>query len=346
MKKKIAALSAVALSLSLAGCTMTTPISVGTIGDVEIPAGVYLLHQYNAYQNAKSLTTEEDVLKATLTLEDGTEQSGADYVETETLKSLEYYADAETKYKELGGELSQEEIDFATSQTESMWENYSEVMEANGIGKASIQIYMEGAVKVTQLVDMICGPEGTDPVSDEELESYVNENFRQGQYIALPLMDYTTYTYLDDDTKAQMQQIADKMKAALEEGQDMTEVAKTYLPEALPLAGEEYSEEELNNYMSSLSYTPGSADNFGEEVSQGILDTGAGQVSVIESGAMLMVYQGQNIWDTYSLDEVRDTALVEMKGDELDTMYAEEGAALPHNLDEKAMKTYSPKNIR
>ena len=61
---------------------------------------------------------------------------------------------------------------------------------------------------------------------------------------------------------------------------------------------------------------------------------------------MLMVYQGQNIWDTYSLDEVRDTALVEMKGDELDTMYAEEGAALPHNLDEKAMKTYSPKNIR
>ena len=99
MKKKIAALSAVALSLSLAGCTMTTPISVGTIGDVEIPAGVYLLHQYNAYQNAKSLTTEEDVLKATLTLEDGTEQSGADYVETETLKSLEYYAAAETKYK-------------------------------------------------------------------------------------------------------------------------------------------------------------------------------------------------------------------------------------------------------
>lgn len=60
-----------------------------------------------------------------------------------------------------------------------------------------------------------------------------------------------------------MQQIADKMKAALEEGQDMTEVAKTYLPEALPLAGEEYSEEELNNYMSSLSYTPGSADTFG-----------------------------------------------------------------------------------
>ena len=217
MKKKIAALSAVVLRLRLAGSTLTTPASVGTIGDVEIPAGVYLLHQYNAYQNAKSLTTEENVLKATLTLEDGTEQSGADYVETETLKSLEYYAAAETKYKELGGELSQEEIDFAASQTESMWENYSEVMEANGIGKASIQIYMEGAVKVTQLVDMIYGPEGTDPVSDEELESYVNENFRQGRYIALPLMDYTTYTYLDDDTKAQMQQIADKMKAALEE---------------------------------------------------------------------------------------------------------------------------------
>ncbi len=346
MKKKIAALSACVLSLSLAGCTLTTPASVGTIGDVEITAGIYLLHQYNAYQNAKSLTTEDNVLKATLTLEDGTEQNGADYVAAETLKSLEYYAATETKYKELGGELSQDEIDFATSQADTMWQSYGDTLEENGIGKASLQTYMEGAVKVTQLVDMIYGPDGTDPVSDEELETYVNENFRQGQYIALPLMDYTTYSYLDDDTKAQMQQIAEEMKAALEEGQDMTQVAETYLPQALPLAGQEYSEDELTNYMSSLSYTPGSADTFGEDVSQAILATGAGQVSVIESGAMLMVYQGQNIWDTYTLDSVRDTALVEMKGDELDEMYAQEGAALPHNLDEKAMKVYSPKNIR
>lgn len=74
-----------------------------------------------------------------------------------------------------------------------MWENYSEVMEANGIGKASIQIYMEGAVKVTQLVDMIYGPEGTDPGIRRGTGKLCEENFRQGRYIALPLMDYTTY---------------------------------------------------------------------------------------------------------------------------------------------------------
>ena len=44
-----------ALCVSLAGCNLSTPATVGTIGGVEIPAGVYLLAQYNAYNTASGV---------------------------------------------------------------------------------------------------------------------------------------------------------------------------------------------------------------------------------------------------------------------------------------------------
>ena len=46
---------AAAMLLALGGCAMSTPANVGSIGGVEIPAGVYLLAQYNSYNTASGL---------------------------------------------------------------------------------------------------------------------------------------------------------------------------------------------------------------------------------------------------------------------------------------------------
>ena len=55
MKKKFISLGlALAMLLGVAGCNITTPATVGSIGGVEIPAGIYLLAQYNAYSTAAS----------------------------------------------------------------------------------------------------------------------------------------------------------------------------------------------------------------------------------------------------------------------------------------------------
>ena len=60
MKKKLPALlCALALILSLAGCVISTPDTVGTIGDMEITSGLYLLAQYNAYQSAANLASSD-----------------------------------------------------------------------------------------------------------------------------------------------------------------------------------------------------------------------------------------------------------------------------------------------
>ena len=49
MKQKLLALaSALALCLSLAGCHISTPATVGAIGGQEISSGLYLLAQFDA----------------------------------------------------------------------------------------------------------------------------------------------------------------------------------------------------------------------------------------------------------------------------------------------------------
>ena len=60
MKKKLIALvCALALAVGLVGCSLSTPDSVGTIGEVDIPSGLYLLAQFDAYQTAADLASDD-----------------------------------------------------------------------------------------------------------------------------------------------------------------------------------------------------------------------------------------------------------------------------------------------
>ena len=60
MKQKLLALvCALALVVSLAGCVISTPDTVGSLGDYEISSGLYLLAQYDAYQKAADLASSD-----------------------------------------------------------------------------------------------------------------------------------------------------------------------------------------------------------------------------------------------------------------------------------------------
>ena len=95
MKKKLLALvCALALTVSLVGCVFSTPDTVGKIGDFEVTSGLYLLAQYDAYQQAAQLAgSEQDAskvksfLKATITTDADTGETAVvkDYVAQKTL---------------------------------------------------------------------------------------------------------------------------------------------------------------------------------------------------------------------------------------------------------------------
>ena len=143
MKKKlIALLAAVAMVFSLAACG-STPDSVGTIGTVDITSGLYLLAQYDAYQKAADLATSEqdatDVkafLKQTITVDadSGETATVSDYVSQKTMENLETYAAIETRFEELGGQLTAEEEAQADSYASQLMEQYGWRMTFRAFG--------------------------------------------------------------------------------------------------------------------------------------------------------------------------------------------------------------------
>lgn len=84
MKQKLLALvCALTLVVSLAGCVISTPDTVGSIGDYEISSGLYLLAQYDAYQKAADLASSDQdaanvkaFLKQTITVDSDSGETG------------------------------------------------------------------------------------------------------------------------------------------------------------------------------------------------------------------------------------------------------------------------------
>ena len=59
MKKKLLALvCALVMIFSLASCGLSTPDTVGKVGDFEVSSGLYLLAQFSAYQQAAQLAAK------------------------------------------------------------------------------------------------------------------------------------------------------------------------------------------------------------------------------------------------------------------------------------------------
>ena len=167
IKTKLFSLAmAVSMVLALAGCAMSAPSTVGSIGGVEIPAGIYLLAQYNSYNTASGVAelatgeTASDVkavLKATCTGtingEDVT-AVGSDYVAQLTTHAIEYYAAVEKQFAEQNGVLDDTATAEAAKTADSLWSSNGDLYTANGISKSSVEAYLLNAQKAKVLLKM------------------------------------------------------------------------------------------------------------------------------------------------------------------------------------------------
>lgn len=374
IKTKLSGLGmAAAMLLSLAGCNLSTPSSVGSIGGVDIPAGVYLLAQYNAYNTASGLAdlatgeTASDVkavLKAECTGTIGDEEvtaTGAEYVDKLTMRALEYYAAVETKFDELGATLEDAATSEVADQVDSMWESNGDLYEANGIGKNSLQTYLLDAQKASTILTLLYGPDGTEPVTEAEYTDYINNSCYYIESVQIPLVDYSTYTMADDDQKAQIQEIAEQCKEQLNQqanteaatGSALYEAAATYVPEAMELIGATMEDaSQVMYYAGSQLYTPNDLSSYGDDEYNNLTDpldeAGMNQWTVVDLGTTMLVARRIDPLKTYSVDELTGMydLLTAMKSDDLQNQFYADGAAMEHNLDEGAMKTYSASKIK
>lgn len=365
MKKRILALlCALALTVGLAGCVLSTPDTVGTIGDVEISSGLYLLAQFDAYQKAADLASSEQdaskvksFLKETITVDADTEETAtvSDYVAQQTLKNLETYAAIETRFDALGGQLTAEQEAQADSYAEQLMNQYGDTYKANGIGLETVKRFERILLKSTVLLDLVYGENGETPVSDADLTDYIENDLYYLSYVAVPLYNTTSYAFADDSQKALMLELAQGAMSSYNPTRPATAAAQqsafqsaatAVLPDLYDVtattddpADASFSTSLLSDSDLDTSFTAdGSADAIRA------LQMGEATAVQYSTLAMMMAVRLDPL-QMSTLDALRATALSDMKSAELQDALAEYGASLPHSLDASAMNKLPAKKI-
>lgn len=374
IKTKLCSLGmAAAMLLALAGCNLSTPSSVGSIGGVDIPAGVYLLAQYDAYNTASALAdlatgeTANDVsavLRAECTGTIGDEEvtaAGEEYIARLTLRALEYYAAVEQKFADLGATLEDAAMTTVQDSVDSLWQTNGDLYAANGIGRQSVQAYLENAQKASTILTLTYGPEGSDPVSDAEYTDFLNNECYYIETVQIPLVDYTTYTMADDDQKSTIMDLA----AACAEELNRTatgetagsaavyEAASTYVPQAMEALGATMeSAEQAAYYVGAQLYTPDDLASYGGDGYNNLTDpldaVALNQWTTIDLGTVVLAARRVDPLQTYTVEDLTGMydLLTALKGEELQNQFYADGAAMEHALDGGAMRTYSASKIK
>lgn len=369
MKQKLfALLTALALCLALAGCTLSTPDTVGSIGGVEISSGLYLLAQYNAYQQAASYASEEQdaskpssFLQQTITPDgdDGeaaAEQTVSDYVAAKTTEALRYYAAVEARFDALGGTLSDALAAQADSYAQQLMDQYGDTYEANGIGLETLKLYQRNLAKASALLDLVYGPEGETPVSDADLTAHLNDAIVYGCYVTVPLYNPSTFVFADEDQTAEMLEKAQAVVDAYNErtaagGSDSFTSFRTalgaYLPAVYGVLDGTYDQSSLDADLQSELFTQSYFDNyFSAESAAALRALDFGEAAAVQySDYALILFLRADPLATLGLDAVRETVLVDLKSDELTDSLTAYGDTLELALDSAAMGKLPAKKI-
>lgn len=366
MKQKLLALlCAAALVLGLAGCVISTPDTVGSIGDAEITSGLYLLAQYNAYQSAASLassdqdtTNVKSFLKETITTDSDSGETAtvSDYVADQTQKNLELYAAVEAHFDELGGQLTEAEEAQADSYASQLMDQYGNTYKANGIGLETIQRFERILIKSSDLLDLVYGEAGETPVSDADLTSHLENEMVELAYYTIPLYNTSTYAFADDDQKAEMLSLA---QAAVDGyNSDIPADANSQfttfntaasnalsgiyavLDSTVPSDSTTSLQTELlsSSTIDSAFTIDGSADT--------IRGLSYGEAAAVQySSLSMMMAVRLDPLAANTLSTVRSQVLSDMKSDELQDALAAYGASMEHSLDSSAMGKLPAKKI-
>ena len=357
MKKKLLALvCALALTVSLVGCALSTPDTVGKIGDFEVTSGLYLLAQYDAYQQAAQLAdSEQDTskvnsfLKATITTDADTGETAVvkDYVAQKTLETLQTLAAVDARFAELGGELTEEQKSAADSYAQQLMDNYGDAYTANGIGLETLKLFQQLQYKQVLLLDLVYGKDGETPVEDGELTEHLDSTMYEIGFITVPLYNTSTFAFASDDQKAEMLQLAQQAATAAnlmdyENVEDQVSAlhaaAQSALPDIYAVLDATPSDDASSVQTELLTESDLTSTFTQDGAADAVRGLVYGEAAAVQyNGYSVILMMRIDPLQVSTLDALRSQILSDMKGEELNDALAAYGAQLDSTLSSSAM---------
>ena len=255
--KKIAALGCAAAMLgSLTACGEKTTWGA-VIDGVQIPAGVFIYYLDTANYEAQQKLNEQTDTSADLSPEGAAAQSsetvtlplyssqidGVDskqWIYDRATELMQEYAAVEAKFDEYGLTLSDDDKQSAQVYLDQIWDYAGDYYTSMGVSENSYKSIFLNSSKKQKLFETIYSEGGEKAVSDDEIKTYLDENYALINYIDVELKDGEG-NLLKSDGKAERMDMLNSYIERYNNGEDFDELNAEYVTyyENLKKAAEE-----------------------------------------------------------------------------------------------------------
>lgn len=214
LKKTAVSAVSIALAAAMVGCTPTIGSGTSTamtVDGYDVPAGLFIYYTMQGYSEAANVLSKQngtspkvkDVKNTTIDSLDAT-----DWIQN---KATDYCVDFITvikEFDEIGGELSQEDIDSAKDMAAYYFAQDSRIGD-NGISLDTMEKMALMSYKEQAVFKHYYGFGGTEGCSEEELKDYFDENFARVKYVSISLLD-DEGEELGEDKQRELRKMAER----------------------------------------------------------------------------------------------------------------------------------------
>lgn len=331
IKKITAVAAAAAVMSSMTACGENTTWGA-TIDGSDIPAGIFIYYLQSAYYSAQSKLNEENSASSdAVASADGTTTTAAvfssqidgkdakTWIYDEATKSMQEYAAIEAKFTELGLTITADEKDAAKVYCDQTWDYAGEYYTKMGISEKSFTSLYLNSQKRDKVFKTIYSEGGEYAVSDDEIKTYLDENYAMINYIAMELKDGSG-NLLKSDGKAEMMSMAESYVERYKNGEDFDALNAeytAYYDNLKATAAEEAANaaaDEAETETSTAEVTPSDAEAALEDNADEITDSAETAEDATEAPTE----------DTAEAEETADTAEETAEADSTTTEEAAE----------------------
>ena len=365
MIKRVAALVlSMVLLLTVVACHQPNE-TVLKVGEVEIPAGLYLAFQMDSFStfttNVQSTLTSSQTMN---TVEEALsysyeEKNSVDWIRNETVEAAKEYAAINMMFKEYGLEITEEDETNLADWVDYYWsedyQNSKAYYEPNGVSKETFTELMRNSTRETKVFSYYYGKDGVEPVSDDA----ILEGFKEHYVLVnvLPIAKTTTdssgnSTALSEDelaaAKAKLEGYAERMnKGRASFVNVVEEYNRETDPEYTMPAAQEGSSEKYP-YATALTAADSEANFKMFDELRDKEGFAYNKAYVVEDDGYYYLGQMLDITtDTFYTqgETYRENVLYALKGEDFEKKVAEKAAALTVETNNGLVRYYSPKNI-
>ena len=293
-KKCAAVLTAGAMALSMAACSSDTSWIMRK-DPLEMPVGVYINNLIQSYYEATTLVedAEQDVLSQQIEgqdAEDWIQQNAID----ETKKAMAICSEFNAR----NIAFCQEQLLSCQEQAASYYEQAGDNLEKNGISQDSIELLYQIAYMKTQLFQALYGEAGEDPVSEEELRDYYNENYIKMAVKTFSFSDVEVPEDATEEEKAAYQEFNDNERSnvytnantlylqaqiGIENGKSWNEILNEFN------AQNQSSDEEYDMTTDNYRLVDTATTTLNSEIITALKEAEQGEVIMVETDTMIAI---------------------------------------------------------